>query len=757
MKLLKLVSAIVLSLTILSASAQISGDWKGALNVQGTSTDMIFHIAESNGTYSATMDIPSQEESGINIETVEFTGNQLTLSSAILQFSYTGKLERDTISGTLEQSGASAPLVLSKFESQLPGDTSLPSTDEELKKLAAYDKGIYKYTVEDYFSSPKADNFQLSPSGKYLSYMEKDENGKNHVYVKEIATGKVQRAIEEKEELIRGYGWKGDERLIYVMDQGGNENYHIYTVDTDGKNNIDLTPYEDVQANLLDILKEQKDYVIIAMNKNNKQLFDPYKLNIATGEITQLFENTDINNPVANYYFDKDGELRAYSKMVNGVESELYYKDLTTGKFNLSKHINWYDTFDIIGFNYPSGNKDEAYVLTNLDSDKVQIVLYDFKSNQKVKDVFSNPDYDVSGMTVSRKRNYEIDYFTYEGEKNVIVPASNFYKELHERMNKEFKDKDFVIAGYDDDENSFLVFVQSDKLYGDYYQYDAKTKKFSLLYNLMPQLKEEDMAEMRPITFKSRDGLTIHGYITLPKAALQGNKVPLIVNPHGGPQDVRDSWGFNPESQLFASRGYATLQVNFRISGGYGKDFLRAGFKQIGRKVMDDVEDGINYVINQGWIDSTKIAIYGASYGGYATLMGLVKTPDLYTCGVDYCGISNIFTFFESFPEYWKPYTDMLKAIWYDTDDPEESNIAIEVSPMYQIDKIEKPVFVIQGANDPRVNIEESDQIVAKLREKGFDTIPYMVKYNEGHGYNREENRIELYKCMMGFFAKNFE
>lgn len=263
------------------------------------------------------------------------------------------------------------------------------------------------------------------------------------------------------------------------------------------------------------------------------------------------------------------------------------------------------------------------------------------------------------------------------------------------------------------------------------------------------------MAEMRPIRFTSRDGLTIYGYITLPKAALEGKKVPLVVNPHGGPQGIRDEWGFNPETQLFASRGYATLQVNFRISGGYGKEFLRAGFKQIGRKLMDDVEDGVKYVVEQGWVDPAKIAIYGGSHGGYATLMGLVKTPDLYCCGIDYVGVSNIFTFFSSFPEYWKPMVEMVKEIWYDLDKPEEAEIARSVSPIYQIAKIKKPLFVIQGANDPRVNINESDQIVTGLRAKGFD-VPYMVKYNEGHGFYREENRLELYQCMLGFLAQQF-
>jgi dipeptidyl aminopeptidase/acylaminoacyl peptidase len=237
---------------------------------------------------------------------------------------------------------------------------------------------------------------------------------------------------------------------------------------------------------------------------------------------------------------------------------------------------------------------------------------------------------------------------------------------------------------------------------------------------------------------------------------MQGKKVPLIVNPHGGPHYIRDSWGFIPEVQLFASRGYATLQVNFRISGGYGKDFLRAGFKQIGREVMDDVEDGVKYVMEQGCVDNNKIAIYGASHGGYATLMGLIKTPDLYVCGVDYVGISSVFTFLQAIPDYAKPFLKMIKEIWYEIDDPAEAEIAKEVSPIFHVDKIKKPLFVIQGANDPRVNINESDQMVSKLREKGFD-VPYMVKYNEGHGFAREENRMDLYKCMMGFFVKHLE
>lgn len=740
--------------TMMINAQQFVGDWKGAISVQGVELELVFHITEEGGNYATTLDVPMQGAAGIPVEKTEVDGNTLTLNMAALQATYEGTLNAGSIEGTFKQMGQEFPLTLNKFESKLPGNPDLVSSDEDLQKLVSYDTGNYKYKVEDYFSRPKASSFQLSPDGKYMSYTEKEDGTtKNHVYVKEISTGKVTRILEEKEELIRGYFWKNNERLLYVMDQGGNEQYHIHAVNVDGSNNVDLTPYEGVQAGIITILKDQKDHVIVMMNKNNKQVFEPYKLNIVTGEIEQLYENKDIANPIQGYDFDKDGNLRGYTRLVNGVETEQWYKDLTTGEFQLVKQMKWYDTFSIVGFNYAGSNPDEAYVVTNLDSDKARIVLYDFKKNVIVKEIFSNPDYDVSSMSRSRKRNYEIDYFAYNGEKYVITPVSDFFKSFTKQMEKEFPGKEFYVVDADDDENTFLIVVQSDKLYGTYYQYDNKTKQFSLLYNLMPQLKEADMAEMRPITFTSRDGLTIHGYITLPKAALAGEKVPLVVNPHGGPQGIRDSWGFNPETQLFASRGYATLQVNFRISGGYGKEFLKAGFKQVGRKVMDDVEDGVKHVIEQGWVDKDKIAIYGGSHGGYATLMGLVKTPDLYACGVDYVGVSNIFTFMNSIPEYWKPYLDMLKEIWYDVDNEEEAAIAKEVSPAYQIDKIKSPLFVVQGANDPRVNINESDQIVEQLRAKGVD-VPYMVKYNEGHGFAHEENSIDFYKAMLGFLAK---
>ena len=757
MKLIKsagLILAIIFSTMSIKAQS-IAGDWKGVLSVQGMDIELIFHITDEDGEINGSMDVPAQGAAGIPVDLIELNGSEVKLGVSAAQIAYKGELDGDSITGTYEQAGMSLPLTLKKFESKLPGDPNLVSTDEELKSLINLDNGDYKYSVADYFARPNASSFQLSPNGKYMSYLEKD-GLKNHVYIKDLATEQVVRVIEEKEEPIKGYGWVNDERLFYVMDNGGNENYHIYAADIDGANVLDLTPFENVRASIISLLKDQKDYIIISMNRDNPQIFEPFKLNVVTGNLEKLYENDDPANPIQGYDFDKDGNLRGYTRMVNGIEMEFYYKNSDTNEFELKKKTNWDDSFGIIAFNYNTPDLDDAYVVTNLDGDKTRIVLYDLKNDREIKELFSNPLYDVADMGLSRKRNYEIDYFSYEGEKSEIIPVSDLYKDIDAGIKANFPGKIYGIVDYDDDENTFLIILQSDKLYGTYYEYDVKSKEFTLLYDLMPQLKEEDMAEVRPISFKSRDGLTIHGYITLPKEALDGKKVPMIVNPHGGPQGIRDSWGFNPETQLFASRGYATLQVNFRISGGYGKEFLRAGFKQIGRKVMDDVEDGVHYAISQGWVDKDKIAIYGGSHGGYATLMGLVKTPELYTCGVNYVGVSNIETFFSSFPEYWKPLTEMVKEIWYDLDNPEEREIAREVSPVNRTDRIIKPVYVVQGANDPRVNINESDQIVKALRAKGLD-IPYMVKYNEGHGFYREENRMDFYSTMLGFLARHLK
>lgn len=639
-------------------------------------------------------------------------------------------------------------------EKSLPGNPALVSSSEELAELASNEKETYSYSVEDYFRKPKQSYFKFSPNGMYLSYQEKDENGKKHVYIKHTETNEVTKVIEEGENLISEYYWANNTRIVYMQDKAGDENYHLFAVDIDGSSPKEITPYKGVRVYIQDYLKDQKDHLIIIMNKENPQILEPYKININTGELEKLFENKDIENPIDGYDFDKNGQLKAYSQQKNGTDAALYYQT-DNGNYEKVIETNWRDEFYIIDFDYTTDYPHDAYVMSNLESNTNEIVLYDLKNKKAIKKLYRHETYDAGGLDISRKRNYEIDYYFHTGEKRVVVPVSNNYKKLHARFSSEFKGQSFEIASTTEKEDKYLIKVTSDKLVGVYYLYDTAKDSFKELFNLMPSLNPDDMAEMKPIQFSSRDGLTIHGYLTIPKEAKNG-KVPLIVNPHGGPYGERDYWRFDRKTQLFASRGYATLQINYRGSGGYGKTFHLAGNKQIGRKMLNDLEDGVEYVKSLNIIDEDRIAIYGASYGGLATLGSLVKTPDLYRCGVDYVGVSNLFTLFNSFPPYWKPLLRQAYEQWYDENSPEDQKIMKAVSPALNADKITKPLFVIQGANDPRVNINESDQIVKNLRDRGFE-VPYMVKYNEGHGFGHEENNIELYKSMMGFFAKHLK
>ncbi len=297
----------------------------------------------------------------------------------------------------------------------------------------------------------------------------------------------------------------------------------------------------------------------------------------------------------------------------------------------------------------------------------------------------------------------------------------------------------------------FLVRTYSDRSLGGYYFYDRGSDQISKITDVSPWLNEGDMASMKPIQYTTRDGLTIYGYLTLPNG-VDPVGLPVVVNPHGGPW-ARDNWGYNPEVQLLASRGYAVLQMNFRGSVGYGRAFWEASFKEWGKTMQDDITDGVKWLVEQGIADPERIAIYGGSYGGYATLAGVAFTPDLYTCAIDYVGVSNLFTFMKTIPPYWKPYLDMMYEM-VGNPNTEDSLRMREASPVFHIDNIKSPLLVVQGANDPRVNIDESDQIVKALRDNGVE-VPYLVKYDEGHGFRNEENKIEFYKVMLGFLAKH--
>jgi len=355
---------------------------------------------------------------------------------------------------------------------------------------------------------------------------------------------------------------------------------------------------------------------------------------------------------------------------------------------------------------------------------------------------------DVSGLNFSRKRKVitSATYTTWKEERKFFDPES---EALCKTLGEKLPGYDVYVVSANKEEDMFIVRTITDRSLGAFYLYERKSGDLTKLADRNPWLKEEQLSEMKPIEYTSRDGLTIHGYLTLPKGKA-AKDLPIVVNPHGGPW-ARDEWGFNPEVQFLANRGFGVLQMNFRGSTGYGRKFWEAGFRQWGQSMQDDITDGVTWLVHQGIADPKRVAIYGGSYGGYAVLEGLTKTPDLYAAGVDYVGVSNLFTFMKSVPPYWKPFLEMMYEM---VGNPEKDKTLFEAnSPALNANRIKAPLFVAQGAKDPRVNINESNQIVEALKKHGVD-VEYMVKEDEGHGFHNEENRFSFYEAMEKFLVR---
>jgi dipeptidyl aminopeptidase/acylaminoacyl peptidase len=403
---------------------------------------------------------------------------------------------------------------------------------------------------------------------------------------------------------------------------------------------------------------------------------------------------------------------------------------------------------------FPMGFKDGNNIMfaaSNIGRDKIAVVEFDPSSKKEVKELYSNADYDIESMGFSKKRKVPT-YILYQADRQQYYFLDEETKSMYAKLEKEFSGYDYQAYSNNDAEDKYIIWVGSDRLPAKYYYYDKKADKFELLVEARPWIKESDMARMTPVEYKSRDGLTIRGYLTLPKG-VEAKNLPVVVNPHGGPW-ARDTWGYNPEVQFLANKGYAVLQMNFRGSTGYGRKFWESSFKQWGKAMQDDITDGVKWLIDSGVADPKRVGIYGGSYGGYATLMGITKEPDLYAAAVDYVGVSNLFTFMKTIPPYWKPYMEMWYAM---VGDPSKDSLAmVETSPALNADKIKVPLFIAQGANDPRVNKAESDQVVEALKKKGIN-VEYMVKDDEGHGFLNEENRFDFYGAMEKFLDKNLK
>ena len=600
---------------------------------------------------------------------------------------------------------------------------------------------VKKIALEDFFKNPEKSSYNISPNGEYFAYMAPYKSRMN-IYVQKVGETVTQLLTKEIDRDIAGYGWITDERLIYLKDNGGDENFAIYGVNRDGSN-LKMLTKAGVKVQIIDPLKDIEEFMIIGTNERNEQIFDPYRLNVNTGETEMLAENP---GNISGWMTDHEGKIRI-ATTTDGVNTSILYRENEEDEFQTVMTTNFKESFSPQFFEFDNGSV--VYAASNLGRDKMALVRYDLAKNEELEELFSDEFNDIGGASYSRKRKV-LTTVSWTGAKRERHFFDKESKAVFEELESKLAGVEITIASANEEEDKFIIRTYTDKTSGAYYFYDKNKKELELIDEVTPWLDAKDMADMKPISYTSRDGMTIHGYLTLPKD-VEAHNLPVVVNPHGGPW-ARDYWGYNPEVQFLANRGYAVLQMNFRGSTSYGREFWESSFKQWGQAMQNDITDGVQWLIDEGIADKKRIAIYGASYGGYATLAGLTYTPDLYACGVDYVGVSNLFTFMETIPPYWVQYLEMLYEM---VGHPEEdSSMLAAYSPNLNADKIKVPLFIAQGANDPRVKKSESDQMVEAMKARGID-VEYMVKDNEGHGFRNEENRFEFYSAMEKFLAEH--
>lgn len=605
------------------------------------------------------------------------------------------------------------------------------------------------------FGNPEISGAQLSPDGKWMSFVKPYQDVMN-VWIKgaEAPFEEAKPLTASTDRPIPGYFWSRDSKyILYVKDNGGDENYHVFALDPFGKpasgskvpEARSLTDGEGIRASIYSVPRTEPDYIYVGLNDRDPSWHDLYKVQISTGKRELIHEN---NERISGWEFDREGKLRMASRTAEDGSVELM--TVKGDKFETCYSCSVLETCYLLRF-HKDGEK--VYMVTNKgDLDLAQLMLMDPETG-KTELVEADPEKEVDfGGTDFSNITHELIATYYVGDKTRIYFKDDVWKKEYEWLKGQLPGVEINLGSSTKDERRFLVSTGSDTDPGAVYLYDRDAKTLDFQYRPRPELPVKDLAKMEPIRYKSTDGLEIPAYLTLPKG-LEAKNLPLIVMPHGGPW-ARDYWGYNPFHQFLANRGYAVLSVNFRGSTGYGKAFLNAGNGEWGVKMQDDLTNGAKYLIEQGIADKDKIGIMGGSYGGYATLAGLTFTPDVYAVGVSIVGPSNLLTLLESIPPYWEAIRNMFHERMGDPNTPEGKKLLMERSPLNSANKIKVPLMVVQGANDPRVKKAESDQIVIAMRELGLP-VEYLCADDEGHGYARPENNQAFLAATERFLAKH--
>ena len=609
---------------------------------------------------------------------------------------------------------------------------------------------------ELFFGPPVIAGGQLSPDGKYMSFL-KTYKGTMNVWVKDASAPfeSAHPLTADTLRPIRNYFWSRDGKyILYVQDKGGDENFNVYAVNPSEKpapgndipTNRALTDYKGVRTFIYSVPKSDPDALYIGLNDRDKKWHDLYKLKISTGEKTLVRQNSD-KDRITGWIFDWSDKLRLATRANEDGSNDLLRVD--EKELVPIYHTGPFEEFDTYAFD--KDNK-QYYIATNKGDDRnlKQLVLLDPASMQETfveKDPENRVDFGGANFSDVNK---SIILTSYTDEKERLYWKDKQFEADYKIIEKQLPDLLLDFTSSTADENLWLLNAYSDTDPGAAYLFDRKTKKLSFQYRPRPEIPIKSLAPMKAIKYKSSDGLEIPAYLVLPKGVPAKN-LPMVAFPHGGPWG-RDYWGYSSFAQFLANRGYAVLMPNFRASTGYGKKFLDAGNKQWGDKMQDDITWGIKYLISEGIVDAKHVGIMGGSYGGYATLAGVAFTPDLYAAAVSIVGPSNLITLLNSIPPYWEP---IRKLFYLRMGDPstDEGKAQLErQSPLNSADKIKTPLLVAQGANDPRVNKAESEQIVNALRKRNFP-VEYILAPDEGHGFARPVNNMAMLAAAEKFLA----
>lgn len=588
------------------------------------------------------------------------------------------------------------------------------------------------------FGNPEKASPQISPDGTQLAYLA-PVDGVLNVWVRTLGQTDDRAVTSDKKRGIRNFLWQYDNKhVLYTQDVGGDENWRLYQTEIATKQTRDLTPFEKVRVDIVAYDWKTPETILVQMNKRDARLFDVHRIDLKTGKV-----ELDTENPgdVQGWQADNALEIRAAQVQMEDGGTIIRVRD--TAKAPWRELLRWGpdETFGaVVGF---TPDNKSLWVATSLDANAARLLEIDTASGKR-RVVAEDRQFDVSGTINNPKTNAleAVSFVRQRTEYKFTDPAVKADFEVLAKVRR----GDIGPPSRSLDDTKWIVTYTSDDAPVSWYFYDRRAKKARLLFTSRPKLEGYTLAKMQPIEFTARDGMKLYGYLTTP-AGMEAKHLPMVVFVHGGPWG-RDEWGFNRYAQWLSNRGYAVLQVNFRGSTGYGKEYVNAGDRQWAGTMRTDLLDGEDWAVRQGVADGDKVCIMGGSYGGYATLAGVAFSPDAYACGVDIVGPSNLNTLLKTIPPYW---TTILATFHKRMGDSEE--ILKSQSPLFKADQIKAPLLIGQGANDPRVNKAESDQIVAAMRKNG-KAVEYFVFPDEGHGFARPTNNMAFNAATEQFLAK---